>query len=255
LEIIISYYGWVLLVSSLFFGLKYHSYFKSNLKLIFPYFVINVFILLSFSAMATFRGISYDVIILFLKKNSWQLLRASYFAVVGAMLFNAVGLPIPIQPITRILKRISQISPKIMISIIMGHFVYTVILFAIFSLKPLSNTFMLMGMVRTIMIDASEVFIEEFTFRLFLMGLIVYLFHKLKFNEKWVVAILISGSFWALLHLQNPTANWIKVVQMLPLGIILGWVMKKYGFEASLFFHLITNILMLTLLPYVLLNL
>lgn len=83
-------------------------------------------------------------------------------------------------------------------------------------------------------------FYEEVIFRLFIQTFFLRVFRKFF----WAVpaAIFLSSTLFAVGHFGVLATWWVKFVQTLVLGIVLGHAMKKYGMETSFAIHSILNI-------------
>ncbi|MFH1230516.1 MAG: CPBP family intramembrane glutamic endopeptidase [Planctomycetota bacterium] len=81
---------------------------------------------------------------------------------------------------------------------------------------------------------------EEVSMRLFLLTVLGYWFRK--FDSRGFLAIFISSIIWSFGHAGMVNPEWIKFVQVLLLGIIIGWLMRRKGVEACMLVHVINNI-------------
>ena len=87
-------------------------------------------------------------------------------------------------------------------------------------------------------------FSEEIFFRLGIQNFIAYFFNWKE--SMYFLAILITSILWAFGH-ASPEFGWVKIIQILPLGLALGFLYQKEGIEACIFTHLIFNISILYL--------
>ncbi|KKH65770.1 CPBP family intramembrane glutamic endopeptidase, partial [Methanosarcina mazei] len=84
---------------------------------------------------------------------------------------------------------------------------------------------------------------EEIVFRFVIPN---YLAVKFKLGEnKYWITIVISSILWALAHANTLDPEWIKFVQIFPVGIVLGVMYKRYGLESCIIAHGGFNILMM----------
>ena len=90
---------------------------------------------------------------------------------------------------------------------------------------------------------------EEIVFR---QGLQTLLASKFKFKGGYALAVLITSVVWTLGHLFIIEPAWIKVVQILPFGILLGFLFRKQGLESTMLVHGIFNVLIVALEPFLL---
>ena len=89
---------------------------------------------------------------------------------------------------------------------------------------------------------------EEILFRLGVQNYLAKQF-RLNGNKYWVAVVLTSG-LWSLAHANILTPEWVKIVQIFPFGIALGFLFKKYGLESCILAHGIFNLSMMGLSPY-----
>ncbi len=129
--------------------------------------------------------------------------------------------------------------------------VYTVILF--FIVKPAQVGDMAVGVSGKEMLDQYRerflplvgylllgVFDEEFIFRL---GIQNFLLGRLHWDKRgaWV-AIVLTALLWTLGHSGILTPNWVKLVQVFPIGILWGWLAHRYGVGTSVMVHAVFNL-------------
>ena len=89
---------------------------------------------------------------------------------------------------------------------------------------------------------------EEILFRL---GIQNYLAQQFRRNgNKYWIAVVLTSAIWALAHANILAPEWVKIVQIFPFGIALGFLFKKYGLESCIFAHGIFNLSMMWIGPY-----
>ncbi|GJQ61410.1 MAG: hypothetical protein SCALA702_04630 [Melioribacteraceae bacterium] len=88
--------------------------------------------------------------------------------------------------------------------------------------------------------------LEEIVFRLAMQNTLAFF---LKSKQKYLIAVLITSAVWTMGHLLSLEPVWVKALQVFPIGIILGYLYKKYGFESTFIVHLIMNLVMVYLSP------
>lgn len=84
---------------------------------------------------------------------------------------------------------------------------------------------------------------EEIMFRHFGMSIISEWFGKSK--KAIVLSIVITSVIFSLNHILILTEDLIKIVQVFPLGIVLGYVYHRHGLEHSVLMHFIFNTIVL----------
>ena len=89
---------------------------------------------------------------------------------------------------------------------------------------------------------------EEILFRL---GIQNYLAQQFRLNgDKYWIAVVLTSGLWALAHANILTPEWVKIVQIFPFGIALGFLFKKYGLESCILAHGIFNLIMMVIGPH-----
>ena len=83
---------------------------------------------------------------------------------------------------------------------------------------------------------------EELAFRLGIQNLLWRLF-RLKDNKYWV-CILLTSIIWTIGHTGVLEPDWVKLAQVFPAGLALGWMFKKHGIESCIAAHLLFNLTM-----------
>ena len=91
-------------------------------------------------------------------------------------------------------------------------------------------------------------FSEEIVFRL---GIQNYLAKQFRLNgDKYWIAVVLTSGLWSLAHVNMLTPEWVKIVQIFPFGIALGFLFRKYGLESCILAHGIFNLIMMGLSSY-----
>lgn len=89
---------------------------------------------------------------------------------------------------------------------------------------------------------------EEIVFRL---GIQSYLVKYLKLEgQRYWIAILITSVLWTLAHAGNLDPAWVKMAQIFPMGLMLGWLFRKYGVESTVLAHGLFNVVIGFLASY-----
>ncbi|HHT65497.1 MAG: CPBP family intramembrane glutamic endopeptidase [Caldicoprobacterales bacterium] len=84
---------------------------------------------------------------------------------------------------------------------------------------------------------------EEILYRHFVMALLARWFGSSK--TALVLNLFISSLIFAIAHAGVVTSDWIKVVQILPVGMVFGWINLKKGVEHSIISHSLFNTLII----------
>ncbi len=91
-------------------------------------------------------------------------------------------------------------------------------------------------------------FAEEIIFRLGIQNYI-HKFFNLSDAQHWI-SIALTSLFWSLAHANILDPEWVKIAQIFPVGIGLGYLFNKFGTEACIIAHGLFNIIMMFLTPY-----
>jgi membrane protease YdiL (CAAX protease family) len=137
---------------------------------------------------------------------------------------------------------------------------YSVILFSLTSpqlsdmlqktIGPASAEFENAVTVQTILLVLEFAVAEELIFRLGIQSFLVkYL--KLEGARYWI-AILITSALWTLGHVGGLDPEWVKLAQVFPVGLMLGWLFRKYGVESTILAHGLFNVVLGFLPPHLL---
>jgi hypothetical protein len=91
-------------------------------------------------------------------------------------------------------------------------------------------------------------FAEEILFRL---GLQNWFAKVLRLGSKsYWVAVVLSSAIWSIAHANTLDPEWVKLAQVFPLGIALGFMFRKFGVECCIFTHALFNLVMMYLGPH-----
>lgn len=89
---------------------------------------------------------------------------------------------------------------------------------------------------------------EEIVFRLGIQNFLAkYL--KLEHGNYWI-AVVITSALWTLGHAGILEPEWVKLAQIFPIGLLLGWLYRKYGAESTMLAHGVFNLTFVFLSVY-----
>ncbi len=93
----------------------------------------------------------------------------------------------------------------------------------------------------TLVIILEFAFVEELIFRL---GIQNYLGAKL-INQRYgyAIAIALTAALWSIAHVGSLEPDWIKLAQIFPLGLALGWLYRRQGTESTIMAHALFNLI------------
>jgi membrane protease YdiL (CAAX protease family) len=91
---------------------------------------------------------------------------------------------------------------------------------------------------------------EEIMFRL---GIQTFLAKHLRWQGKrYWLAVLLTTAIWTLGHYGALEPTWVKLVQVFPMGLALGWVFRKYGLGSAILVHGGFNVIIVSLSGFLL---
>lgn len=83
---------------------------------------------------------------------------------------------------------------------------------------------------------------EEVIFRL---GIQSFLAKHLRLQGgRYWLAIVVSAALWTAGHAGSLTPEWVKLAQVFPVGLMFGWLFRKYGAESSILAHGLFNVIL-----------
>lgn len=85
---------------------------------------------------------------------------------------------------------------------------------------------------------------EELIFRLGIQNLLVRLFNW-QGRQYWI-AVVLTSLLWTIGHTGVLEPDWVKLLQVFPAGLALGWMFRKHGIECCIAAHLLFNLIMPT---------
>ncbi len=82
--------------------------------------------------------------------------------------------------------------------------------------------------------------VEELTFRLAIQNQLARLFGRT--GEKYWLPIVVTSFLWTFLHAGVVDPDWVKFVHVFPMGLVLGWMFKRFGIESCIAVHVLFNL-------------
>lgn len=92
-------------------------------------------------------------------------------------------------------------------------------------------------------------FAEEVVFRLGIQAMLAYALRRNP-GRDWI-AILLTTLIWTIGHTHTLEPEWVKLAQVFPVGIALGWLQRRYGLECAVLAHAVLNVSGRALLPLI----
>ncbi len=102
--------------------------------------------------------------------------------------------------------------------------------------------------VLAVLIGLYQAVLEEVVYRLGVQGFLVRRL-KLRGRATWI-AIAAAAALWTAAHAGTLDPNWVKMVQIFPLGLALGVLFRSYGLEIAILAHAFFNVLIIPLGPH-----
>ena len=91
--------------------------------------------------------------------------------------------------------------------------------------------------------------VEELTFRLAIQNQLARLFAWT--GKKYWLSIVLTSLLWTFLHAGAVDPDWVKFVHVFPMGLVLGWMFRRFGIESCILVHVLFNLAApIVLLPF-----
>lgn len=133
------------------------------------------------------------------------------------------------------------------VGVVVGAIIFSYVLFLVTSPQSLGHSGKVTTQVLAVAVLAALEFalVEEITFRL---GVQSFLAKVLRWQgSKYWLTVLVSSTFWTMGHVNMMEPYWVKLVQVFPMGLALGWLNRKFGTESSILAHCLFNLAMVFL--------
>ena len=213
--------------------------YKLQVKRIIPWMLASIIIAALYSASLWLDGIQGLMSLKVTEFNLLQVVKDAFEATAGLVLFQKLGIYPVIANWEDSADPILNLRFGLVTAILVADLIWSGFIFFAFQFGPSNLTF-----ANDLLLNLLGAITEEMYARLFLLGLVLYLFKEVK--GRWVFAVMISSALWAVFHIVDGS-TWVKALQVFPFGLALGWFVKKHGFEASVFMHIISNVMLITL--------
>ena len=231
--------NWLSIGAAILVALVFLNDFKKAVPRVLHFGVIALILVLGIAAYYSVIGFDLGVNWGMLRPNLILVAKDTFLGGAGLMLCEKIGL----QPIAKSwdesLVPLRLFPKKLLAGTLLGFVVYSITVFRIFGYFPHVN-----GYLNEILIGSAAAVVEELYFRLFLIGILLFIFRN--FKSRLYIAITLSALYWAFGHLGEDLI-WAKFFQVFPVGLLLGWIMKKYGLESAMLLHIVLNFIMVTL--------
>lgn len=228
---------------SIYHLIKNKDKIKESLLIVSPYFSIGLLLALCLSSYYTLSGIGYNENVSIMATNLFQVTRNSVLAVAGVILFSHLGIKDGFVKINDFGSYYKNVNIKSVVSV---SLYYTLFVFTLFIVTNQPFVFNKNEVVSLYFSSILAAVVEEMIVRIFIIALLLKVLND--YRHKWLIAIVLSSVFWTLLHLQNEIQIWVRIIQVFPMGMVLGYIMKVYGFNTCLYIHVLSNTLVISLM-------
>jgi hypothetical protein len=218
--------------------------FWKNVGQLVHFFVLGLVLVLATAAAQTGMEVTLGENFTTSAINFFMILRNTLLAAAGLTLFKREGSLKPLRPWDESLRVVHEIPIGNAISLLIGFTSYSIILLKwlaphILEVKSQGTSAFLSSASLGLLTAVHE----ELVFRLFIIGVVVFLARAWKY--RWEFAIVVSSVLWSYSHWFVADLGWIKFIQIFPLGLYLGYMLKRFGFEACVLMHLMANIVVM----------
>jgi hypothetical protein len=235
LDLILHYLVWFFDAICIIIILLDIKSFKNNIQKILPYIALCFFFLALLELNYLGCGIPINEVGRILYLNTIRIIQDALFASTGLIIFQKKYLSV-IDNNWKESLFIRKIPYSVCIVIIIANITYSFIL-----LKSFNATFFDRGYWNEMMLSSLGAVYEELMVRLFILGGFIFILWRIKC--RWELAIVLSTVYWIILHFNGTSQDFVKALQLFPLGLSLGYMLKRYGFESCVFIHLSYNLL------------
>jgi hypothetical protein len=215
--------------------------FKESLHSITPYFLVGVVLLFAIAAADARTGVVLRDNARNMIVNLLVLFQMVCLGSVGLACFKPSAAIAPLQSWEDGFAFLNRLHRNIFAGVVVGYCGYTILLFYLLAPETFIND--VGGVPEHLSLYLASIFAamgEELYFRLWLIGLVTWIFRKTDYG--WLFGIVISTTIWSFAHWYIEGLGWIKFLHILPFGVILGLSLKRYGFEICVFLHVISNV-------------
>lgn len=94
----------------------------------------------------------------------------------------------------------------------------------------------------TVILGVAFAYAEEIAFRLGIQNIVAYGIDKSR--QRYWLAILLTTVLWTIGHTGTLDPEWVKLSQIFPIGLMLGWLFRRHGIESAFIAHALFNVIM-----------
>lgn len=91
-------------------------------------------------------------------------------------------------------------------------------------------------------------FSQEIIYRLGIQGFLArYLGGQ---GSRYWLPVVLTSLLWTLQHVGVMEPGWVKMAQIFPIGLLLGWLYRRHGVESCILAHAVFNVALAPLTPF-----
>jgi hypothetical protein len=217
--------------------------FSATILKILPYCTGAILMAVAVAVSEQFLGLSSSQNLFALSGNIIEVVRNSFLATVGVVLLYEYD---PAQDYVRFRSLDGRIldwdSARLNVLLTLVCTIYTVLVFQLLAPQVFDIRSNVAGRnLATLFLAILAAVNEELLFRLFVIPLFVFLGKK--WEHRWLIGVAASSALWASTHSIAAGLDWVRYIQVFPLGLVLGYTFKKRGFLSCVIIHVSSNIL------------
>jgi membrane protease YdiL (CAAX protease family) len=89
---------------------------------------------------------------------------------------------------------------------------------------------------------------EEVVYRLGIQGFLARYLNAQ--GQRYWIPVVLAALLWTLQHAGAVEPGWVKLAQVFPIGVLLGWLYRRQGIESCIVAHALFNLGMAPLAPF-----
>jgi hypothetical protein len=243
---------WLFILPLFLWALYFAKDNKEALKDTVPYtlqylllaFIVQLIASADLSIKGADRSLNIDLLLI----NTWGIGRDYFLGSVGLVLLSRHESISPLRDWENIFSYFNTRNILWIVGVTITYSVYVLAMIYLFNnqLKSSLNEAQAYSFTTMLFMSIVSAIKEELLIRLFIIGFITYILKDTK--QRWIIAVILSSLFWTGMHFEISPWSLERFAQLFPIGVVLGYSLKKHGFESCVFIHILTNALNLTIM-------
>jgi membrane protease YdiL (CAAX protease family) len=222
-------------------AIKFWTEYKQSLVYILPFFIAGCIVALVNAIFGPAADLPSNQIVRLLFSNLIQLLRDTLLGAAGLLLLRQDETSRVVESEEISFQFLRNVPIRFTLVSVIGYAAYTMVLFSVLSPEILAHKAnSMLYLTFALSLTSFRAVDEELFFRLFLIGLTVFLMRSSKY--RWLTAIVISAGIWSYGHWFMYDPGWVKFLHVLPLGFVLGYALRQYGIAYCILLHALVNL-------------